>query len=275
MGGLALSGIATEFNSGERDRAVLAGSAELAEFEVLGQNLLATCVAPPTRAPTPSSSANPADSASCDEHAIPVAEKAKAFRDRIAISTQNALASGEGADQHEQARLRQVKIGQQRRDQPELKSRRNEDLRLSAMGCECPASGLKCAVLQRANHGGAHGDDASSLAHRAIEGFSRRRGKCVALAMQVDIGDALDAQRSKCTQTDVQGYARYLDSLRIELIQHQRRKVQSGSGRGHRTALARIYGLVTLPVRFGIVAVNIGRQRDVADAIERAIEIVD
>ena len=43
---------------------------------------------------------------SIQEHAVSVREEAVPFRDRMAIGIQHVLAASEGADKHEQSRLR-------------------------------------------------------------------------------------------------------------------------------------------------------------------------
>ena len=48
------------------------------------------------------------------EHAIPIAEKTVTHPDGMAVCSQNVLPAGKGAHQHQQARLGQVKVGQQR-----------------------------------------------------------------------------------------------------------------------------------------------------------------
>ncbi len=128
-------------------------------------------------------------------------------------------------------------------------------------------------MFQRADDGGADGDDAAAFAGGAIDGVGGCSGERVALAVQADFVDALDAQRGKGAEADVQRDARDFDALRGERVEHLRREVQAGGGRGHRAALAREDGLVALAIRGRIVATNVGRQRHVADAVEDGEEI--
>ena len=48
--------------------------------------------------------------------------------------------------------------------------------------------------------------------------------------------------------------------------------MQSSCGRGNRTSLARIDGLVTLVIGLRIVAMYVGRQRNVADCMQRFVQ---
>ena len=130
-------------------------------------------------------------------------------------------------------------------------------------------------MLQGANDRGADGDDAAALAKGAVERFGCRGGQGVALAVEMDVGDALDAERRECAQANVQGQARDLNTLGGDLVLEFGRKVQAGGGRGYGSAFARVNGLVALAIILLIAAVNVGRQRDVADAIEGSVEIVD
>jgi hypothetical protein len=100
-----------------------------------------------------------------DEHAIAVAEEAVLLLDGMAVGGEHLFAAGEGADQHQQARFGQVEVGEQRADQAKLEAGRDEDLRSPECGSSSPPAGsLKCAVLKRAHHGGADGDDAAAFA---------------------------------------------------------------------------------------------------------------
>jgi hypothetical protein len=69
--------------------------------------------------------------ASADEHAIAVAEKAVSLFNRVPISGENMFASGESANQHQQAGFRQVEVSKQRSNQAEVESRRNKYLCLA------------------------------------------------------------------------------------------------------------------------------------------------
>src|SRR4051794_8979050 len=99
-----------------------------------------------------------------DEHAVPVAKEAIAFGNRVAVGGENALATGKRADQHEQARLGQVEVSEQRGYHAKTKAGRDEYLGLAAVGDKCGAAGLQCAMFKRPNHRGADGEDAAAVA---------------------------------------------------------------------------------------------------------------
>ncbi len=93
--------------------------------------------------------------------------------------------------------------------------------------------------------------------------------------MQAHFVYALHAQRRKGAEAYVKRDARNLNAACCERGEHLRREVQTGRGRGHRAALLGEDRLVAIAIRVRIVAVNIRRQRDVADAIENGEEVVD
>ena len=133
----------------------------------------------------------------------------------MAIRGQHFLAPREGRHQHQQARLRQVKIGKQSANEVEVETGRNEDLRFSSVRLKRAAGGLAGAVLQGANHGGADGDDAPAFGDGAIDRVRSGRGERVALAVEMNLIHALDAQRRKGFQADVERDAGDLDPLSV------------------------------------------------------------
>ena len=100
------------------------------------------------------------------EHAISVREEAIAFGDGVLVSAVHVMASGEGADQHQQRRSWQVEVRQQRADRAKLKSGIDEDTGLSAAG-EHMACALLCGMLQGSHHRGAGGNYATAIVQRA------------------------------------------------------------------------------------------------------------
>jgi hypothetical protein len=73
----------------------------------------------------------------------------------------------------------------------------------------------------------------------------------------------------------VQREAGNFDAARGERVEDLRSEVQAGGGRGDGAAFAGEDRLVALAVGGGIVAADVGRQRDVADAVERGEKIID
>ena len=79
-----------------------------------------------------------------DEHAVAVAEEAVALADGVTVGGEDAVSravgAGEGADQHEQAGLGQMEVGEQGADEAEVEAGRDEDVGDAGVGLEWPPS---------------------------------------------------------------------------------------------------------------------------------------
>ena len=70
------------------------------------------------------------------KHAVAIAEKAVFLLDGVAIGGEDWFVSREGRDEHEQAGLGQVEVGEQGVDEAELEAGGDEDFRFAGMGLE-------------------------------------------------------------------------------------------------------------------------------------------
>ena len=62
------------------------------------------------------------------QHRIPIAEKPVLFLDRLPVSLEDFIPSGKCGDQHQQGRLRQMKVRHQSIDRLEPVTRVNEQI---------------------------------------------------------------------------------------------------------------------------------------------------
>ena len=209
------------------------------------------------------------------KHTIAVAEEAIFSLDGMAISGQDRLASGEGRDQHEQAGLGQMEVGEQGVYKTKLKAGGDEDLCFAGVLLQRAAHRLLCTMLQSANDRGADGDDAAAFGSSAVDSVGGSGGERVTLAMQADFIDSLHAQRGEGSEANVQGEASNFNSAVGECIENLRGEVQAGGGRCDRATFARVDGLVAFAVRHLVIAANVGWKRGVADAVEDGVEIID
>ncbi len=92
--------------------------------------------------------------------------------------------------------------------------------------------------------------------------------------MEFVILDLVDADWLESSQADVQGDLGGLDAALTDSVQNLRGEVETGGGRGYRSALLGIDGLIALAIVGGIRARDVGRERYVADAIEGGEKIV-
>ena len=86
------------------------------------------------------------------------------------------------------------------------------------------------------------------------------------------IFDALDADGLKCPQANVQCDLGGFDSALADALENFRSEVKPGGGSGDRTGLLGIDGLVALAIARRIGTRDVGRKRDVPDAIENSEE---
>ena len=99
----------------------------------------------------------------------------------------------------------------------------------------------------------------------------------VGLGVEADVARVFDAHGLEGAEADVQRDARDLDAALFELGEDFRGEVQAGGGRGGGASFTGVDSLVALAVfrrvGLGLVAVDVGRQRQVADALERCVEV--
>jgi hypothetical protein len=142
------------------------------------------------------------------------------------------------------------------------------------MRFERTVRGLESAVLQRAHHRGADGDNAAAFADGAIDGISGGRGERVTLTVKVNLINSLHAERRKGAEAYVECETRDFDATNSERIEDLRGEMEAGSGRRYRAPLAGEDGLVAFAIRRLVVAMDVGRQGYMADAVEDGEEIV-
>ena len=80
--------------------------------------------------------------------------------------------------------------------------------------------------------------------------------------------DPVDADWLESSQADVQRDLGGLDAALTDSVENLRCEMKTGGGRGYRSALLGIDGLIALAIVGGIRARDVGRERDMADAIE-------
>src|ERR1035437_771098 len=213
-------------------------------------------------------------SASGNEHAIAVAEEAVSLLDGVGVGGEDSFASGECGNQHEQARLGQVEVGQHGVDQLELEAGGDEDFRRAGVRFERAAGGTERSGFERADGCCPGGYDAAGTACSGVNSLRCLSRQRIALAMQANIGEPVNTKRGERSEAHVQCNASYFDAAGSEGIEDLRGEVEARGGGSHGAALGRIDRLVALAIGGGIVAADIGRQWHVADAVEDGKEIV-
>src|SRR5205085_10947236 len=96
----------------------------------------------------------------------------------------------------------------------------------------------------------------------------------VALLVQPNLVQAFHSQRCERPEPNMQRHPDNLHSLRLKAFQYFRSEVQPGCRCCHRSWFPRKDCLVALAILRKIVAMNIGRQRHMTDAVEDAEEFI-
>lgn len=177
--------------------------------------------------------------------------------------------TSERGDQHQQGRLRQVEVGQQRVDDLERSTGIQEQVRHAASGAHTASAvgaGLECTAA-----GGADRDHATATCLGRSDLVGRRLRQFVDLLMHAVLLDVLDSHRRERAFTDVQGHERAFDACRLQAFEQRRREVQP-RGRGRDGAGdPREHGLVAFAIVGDVLVVrtrDVRRQRRPATPFE-------
>lgn len=129
-----------------------------------------------------------------------------------------------------------------------------------------------CRVLQRADARCANGDDPATLIKRAVDGFRRRVGYLKSFRFHFVFFDTLHPYRLESSQPHVEGDLASLHTAGAQAFKGSLREMKTRRRGGHRAPDFCVNGLVGFAVRRFIAAVNVGRQRDVTQAIDGILD---
>jgi hypothetical protein len=127
--------------------------------------------------------------------------------------------------------------------------------------------------FEGADYRSADGYNATTFACGGVDGGDCVVSEGLALAVEADVFKAVDAERGKRAEADVEREAGDLNSLRGECVQYCGSEVEACGGRGDRALLLREDGLIALAIFNAIVATDVGRQGHVTDAVEDVEEV--
>ena len=136
-----------------------------------------------------------------NEHRVAVAVKTVLVLHRRPICRQDPFPSGKGGNEHQQRRLRQMKVRDNAVDDPENETGINEQPGTSLPGSD--RSVFLCGGLKGAHAGRPDGNDAPALALRAVDRFGCIRSDLKALRQHPVFGDLFDANGLKGAGPDV------------------------------------------------------------------------
>jgi hypothetical protein len=92
--------------------------------------------------------------------------------------------------------------------------------------------------------------------------------------MEFVILDLIDANWLEGSEADVKRDFRGLDATLADAVENFLSEMEAGGGSGYRSSLLGVDGLIALAIAGRIGARDVGRKRDVANAIEGGEEIV-
>lgn len=192
----------------------------------------------------------------------------------MAVGCKDVFFPTQGADQHEEGRLRQVEVGEQCADDLKFVSGIDKQVGFAGTRADYPLS-LLCGVFECADRRRPDCYQAAILAPCPVDLFCGFRGDRIAFRMQFVLFDFFYANRLKGSQPDVECDFGGFDFALAEAHQNLRSEMKTGGGSGDRSALAGIDGLIAVAVGGGILAGNIGWEGDVADALDDGKEVVE
>jgi len=181
---------------------------------------------------------------------------------------EHACAPGEGADQHEQGRARQVEVGEQQVDGAKAVARQDVDAGLAGEGLNRAVGGGRS--FEQAERRGADRDDAPAGRAGGVDGPGRCLRQLAGLQVHPVVARVLDLDRQEGAGADVEGERDAVDAARRERVQQAGREVETSGGGGDRAGPARENGLVVAEVGGfrPVGALDVGRQRHGADPLE-------
>lgn len=184
-----------------------------------------------------------------NEHAVPIGIETVAFPDCLAVSFKNELTIGKGTDEHEEGALGEMEICQERIDHLELVGRVDENISAALAGMERSAASTE--VLQSAGDSRADCDDSFGL----IDFCSGLGAEAEVFLVHTVLPWVLHRDGPEGADADMEGEK----GMRVA-GQNLWGEVQAGGRRGNRSIFPGKDGLVTLPVGFFLLTINVGRK---------------
>ena len=123
--------------------------------------------------------------------------------------------------------------------------------------------------FERARRGGADRDHAPPFTPGPVHRIGGVRRHLVMLRLDAMIFHAIDANGLERSVADMQRHGGALDAAGRQRVEQLRRKVQAGGGRRNRASRSRVDGLIAIAIGGHIRALDVRRQRNVTDRIDR------
>ena len=184
------------------------------------------------------------------------------------IGGQNVIFPGERGDQHDQRGLRQMKIRQESVHHLKPVAGIDENIRPAALRPDAAVlrgSRFKGSAARRPD-----ADHPASVRPGPVDDVGRFLFDPVILRMHMVFGDFFDLDRPKCAESHMQRHMGDFHPHVLHLIEHLRRKMQSGRRRRGGSLMLRVNCLV--PVFILKLMPDVRRQRHLAEPVEDFLE---
>src|SRR5579863_6327361 len=213
---------------------------------------------------------------SADQHAIAVAVEAVLRFDCVPVRVEDALAPGKRCHHCEQARTRQMKIGEQLTHDAKRLARVDENPRFGfCLSDRVAARGKPFgSIFEGAHYRGTHGEHQAPFAHCSYDCSGRNFGYFVSFLVNGVIFDAFGAYGLESAEADFKSDLRNLNPALPQLRQNFRGEMQTCRRSRDGAALTRVDGLIALAIHGFVGTLDVWRKRNVAQASERFVEAV-
>lgn len=192
------------------------------------------------------------------EHAIAVRIEAVASGNGMTVGIKDVFLAAQSADKHKKRRFRQVKIRQKSLDDLEVVPGIDEKVRLAAARMDLAGMLLR-GELERTHRGRANRDYTSGLAPGFPNFRSGLGGDRILFGMQLMVFDPLNSHRLEGSEAHVQCNFGGFNATRGQAGQNLSREMKACGGRGDRSPVASIHGLITFVVGRRIGARDVRR----------------
>lgn len=194
----------------------------------------------------------------------------------MAIGREDAIAAGKCGDHGEKSRLRQVEIREELIYDAKRFSRIEKDRgfifsRNDGRAGEC--GGFFRRVFKSANDRGADGQNRPSSEASPFNRAGGRFGNFIGLGVDRVVFQALSADRLESAEADFESDFSGFEAASGDALENFRGEVESRGGRGDGVSLPGVNGLIAVAVEGIVVALDVGRQRDVAEIRDGGVEI--
>jgi len=186
----------------------------------------------------------------------------------MAISGQNEFFASKGRYQHEEGGSREVKVGQEGADNPEMKPGIDEKVSVCAAWRDSGGWGVRGGVLQCSDRGSANSYYPSALRRCAVDSVGNLIRDNVRFRVQLVFCDGFRVDGLERAQADVERNFGNLDAAALDLFQDLRGEMQTRGRRCDRASFMRVDRLIAIAIVKAIGASDVGWKRHMSESLD-------